>query len=58
MFPAALLGRFPITPDLSAWYAGTGRFAIGVVAAMAAYGFWICLAGRPLFHGESTHEPA
>lgn len=55
-FAIRLLTSFPITPDFSVWYAGTGLFAIGVVAVMAAYGFWTCLAGRRLFPSDIFPE--
>jgi serine/threonine-protein kinase len=40
---------FPITADMSLWYAGSGIFAIVVIVALAGYGFYVSLAGRPLF---------
>ena len=40
---------FPLTTDLSAWYAGRSVFAIIIFSAIAIYGFYIALAGRPLF---------
>jgi len=44
-----LLLTFPITTNLSAWYAGsTTLLPVGVIVALAAYGFYLSLAGRPL----------
>jgi hypothetical protein len=40
---------FPITWDLSAWYAREGLMDLGLVLALAGYGFWTALEGRPLF---------
>jgi serine/threonine-protein kinase len=37
-----------LTLDSSAWYAGRSWFTLLLFAALAAYGFWISLAGRPL----------
>jgi serine/threonine protein kinase len=43
------LASFPLTADLSTWYAGSSLFAIGSVLALAAYALYTALAGRPLF---------
>jgi serine/threonine-protein kinase len=40
---------FPLTADLSAWYAGSGVFAVGMIVLLAGYGCYTSLAGRPLF---------
>jgi hypothetical protein len=37
-----------LTLDSSAWYAGRSWFTLLFFAAIAGYGFWISLAGRPL----------
>lgn len=37
---------FPITADLSAWYARDGLLALGFVLALAGYGFWTSLDRR------------
>jgi serine/threonine-protein kinase len=45
-----LLGVFyPLTSDLSAWYSGVTIFALAIGLALAIYGFYISLAGQPLF---------
>jgi len=50
-FVQNLLDAFPITRDVSAWYAPSGMFAVIVVAAIAIYGFQTTLEGRPVFRG-------
>jgi len=40
---------YPITADLFAWYADSATLLpLGVIVALAAYGFYVSLAGRPL----------
>jgi hypothetical protein len=41
--------RYPFTSDLSAWYAPYSHLAVLVALAVAVYGFFVALAGRPLF---------
>jgi serine/threonine-protein kinase len=43
------IGTAPLTFDLSSWYAGRSLFVLLGLAGLAAYGFYISLAGRPLF---------
>ena len=43
-----VLGYFPLTLELSAWYADRSLLAIAVVLGLALYGFRVSLAGRPL----------
>lgn len=38
----------PLTLDSAAWFAGRSWFTLLLFAAIAGYGFWISLAGRPL----------
>jgi hypothetical protein len=40
--------EFPITADLSAWYARDGLLALGFLVALAGYGFWTSLDRRAL----------
>jgi Protein kinase domain len=40
---------YPLTSDFSAWYAPSGFFAIFIMLALSIYGFYISLAGQPLF---------
>jgi hypothetical protein len=42
---------YPVTSDLSAWYAGDFLPALVVSLAVAVYGFRVSLGGRPLFRG-------
>jgi serine/threonine-protein kinase len=41
-----------LTLDSSAWYAGRSWFTLSLFAALAGYGFWISLAGRPLMKSD------
>jgi serine/threonine-protein kinase len=46
------LRRLPLTLDFTAWYS-TGSLVVMLVAlAVAGYGFWVSLAGRPLLKDE------
>ena len=40
---------FPLTTDLTTWYASSSLFAIASVLALTAYAGYTALAGRPLF---------
>ena len=42
-------GQLPLTTDLSSWYAGRTIIGLLFLVVLAGYGFWISLAGRPLF---------
>jgi predicted Ser/Thr protein kinase len=44
-----LCTAYPLTTDLSAWYAGGTLFAALVAVALSGYGFYTSLAGQPLF---------
>jgi serine/threonine-protein kinase len=48
-FAVSGLARFPLTADLTAWYAGSSLFAMASVLALTAYALYTALAGRPLF---------
>ena len=41
----------PLTPNLSAWYAGPTVFAMAIMLGLSAYGCYTSLAGQPLFRG-------
>ena len=41
-----------LTADMSSWFAGRSLFTLLAVAALAAYGFYTSLAGRPLFRDD------
>ena len=47
---------FPLTTQGSAWYAGIGLTGILLIVAMAAYGFYTSLGGRPVFGGAILEE--
>ncbi len=51
-----LLGSFPLTTQGSAWYAGISLAGILLMAAMALYGFYTSLGGRPVFGGAVLEE--
>ena len=42
---------YPITSDLSAWYAADFVLALIICVALAVFGFYTSLAGEPLFRG-------
>jgi hypothetical protein len=52
VFTISLLRTFPLTSDLSAWYAKDALVVMGIVLALAIYGFRATLAGRPLWRDE------
>ena len=56
IFVWTTLGRFPLTANLSAWYASSALLVILSVLALAIYAFHTTLAGRPLWRDE-LHEP-
>ena len=47
---------FPLTTQGSAWYAGISLTGILLMAAMAFYGFYTSLGGRPVFGGAVLDE--
>ena len=51
-----ILQHFPLTSQGSAWYAGIGLTGILLIAAMAFYGFYTSLGGRPVFGGATLGE--
>ncbi len=48
-FIVDILLWFPVTTDLSTWYAPSTLFAYALVLALAGYAFRMAVAGRPLF---------
>ena len=50
------LESFPLTTQGSAWYAGISLAGILLMAAMAFYGFYTSLGGRPVFGGAVLEE--
>ena len=51
-----LLSSFPLTTQGSAWYAGISLAGILLMAAMAFYGFYTSLGGRPAFGSAVLEE--
>ena len=56
VFGMCLLDGFPLTTQGSAWYAGISLAGILLMAAMAFYGFYTSLGGRPVFGGAALEE--
>jgi len=52
MITSLCLWHFPFTTDFSRWYAGLGLVGLLAFTAIAVYGFWVSLAGQPLFKDE------
>jgi hypothetical protein len=50
------LTTFPLTSQASAWYAGISLTGILLMAALALYGFYTSLGGRPVFGGAVLVE--
>ncbi len=53
-FASYVLTDFPVTANLEAWYWGSSLFALGIVAAVGFYGFFISTTGRPLVRDASA----
>jgi serine/threonine-protein kinase len=47
---------YPITPELTAWYATDFVIALVICMALAAYGFFTSLGGQKLFSGKLLEE--
>jgi len=58
MITSICLWHFPFTTDFSRWYAGIGMTGLVAFAAIAGYGFWVSLAGQPLFKDDLGNLPA
>ena len=43
---------YPVTSDLSAWYAADFVLALIICLALVVFGFYTSLAGEPLFRGD------
>jgi hypothetical protein len=52
VFTWIVLAHFPLTADLSAWYATSALLTMASVLALAIYGFRTTLAGRPLWRDQ------
>jgi serine/threonine-protein kinase len=51
-----LIVFYPVTSELSAWYAGDFVLCAGVLIALAFYGFYTSLAGEKLFQTDFFNE--
>ena len=56
VFGFCFLENLPLTTQGSAWYAGISLAGILLMAAMALYGFYTSLGGRPVFGGAVLEE--
>jgi len=52
MITSLCLWQFPFTTDFSRWYAGLGLVGLLAFTAIAVFGFWVSLAGQPLFKDD------
>jgi hypothetical protein len=53
-----LLRQMPIAHDLASWRGAPTVLTLAILVALAAWGFWTSLAGRPLFRDElQASEP-
>ncbi|HQR31462.1 MAG TPA: protein kinase [Blastocatellia bacterium] len=52
----ALCFQYPITLNLSNWYAGSSLFALFVILGLSGYGFYTSLGGQKLFAGKLLEE--
>jgi hypothetical protein len=55
-FQGCLLENFPLTTQLSSWYAGISLAGILLMAAIACYSFYTSLGGRPVFGSAVLEE--
>jgi len=51
-----ILGSFPLTTQMSSWYAGMSLAGILLMAAIAFYAFYTSLGGRPVLGGAVLQE--
>ena len=56
LFFSHLLVFFPITTELTAWYAIDFTIALAIAIVLAAYGFYISLGGQKLLPGTLLEE--
>ena len=55
-FVANVVIEYPLTWDLSCWYAGRSLLAFAVIIAFAAYGFYRALGSQPVMAGLLAEE--
>jgi hypothetical protein len=51
-----LFANFPLTTQGSAWYTGISLLGFLVMAAIALFGFYTSLGGRPVFGSAVIDE--
>jgi hypothetical protein len=56
VFPFCVLSNFPLTTQLSSWYAGISLAGILLMAAIACYCFHTSLGGQPIFGSATLDE--
>ena len=54
----ALLAEMPLTFDLSIWYANSTWVTVLMIATLTVWGFYVSLAGRPVFKDELLTDQA
>ena len=52
LFVSEILFVYPMTLDLSTWYAGGSLLVLLIAVALSALGFYLSLGGRPLLRDE------
>ena len=53
IFTVDMLANVPLTADLSTWYISTSFFALFSIVALAGWGFYHSLGGKPLLRAEA-----
>jgi tRNA A-37 threonylcarbamoyl transferase component Bud32 len=56
LFFAHLWIFYPMTTELTAWYAADFLMALTICVALAVFGFYTSLAGQPLFSGKLLQD--
>jgi predicted Ser/Thr protein kinase len=52
-YASYVLTDFPLTANPGSWYWGSSLFALGIVAAIGTYGFYLSTTGRSLFRDSA-----
>ena len=47
---------FPLTSDLSSWYANRAVFGLAILVALASYGAYVSLGGQRMFQSKLLEE--
>ncbi len=53
-YASYVLTDFPLTANPGSWYWGNSLFALGIVTAIGAYGFYLSTTGRSLFRDSAA----